>query len=114
MRPIHRRAFLVGLTIPFAGCDAPTAAATYEGRYSWGFEESAFTPCGRDERWWVSNDAEVVDRYREVTDDEYEQVYARLRGRLSVPGTYGHLGEYSRELNVTGVVEIRALRPDDC
>lgn len=38
--------------------------------------------------------------------EDYVPVYVHLRGRLSPPGQYGHLGAYTREVTVT---EITAL-----
>ncbi len=32
-----------------------------------------------------------------------------VEGRLSAPGSYGHLGAYSRELRVTRVIEAQLL-----
>lgn len=97
-----------------AGCAAPTSAQRFEGFYSWGFEESVFEPCTGDDRWWVVNDHELVTRYQEVAENDYEQVYATVRGLLSESGSYGHGGEYSRQLEVTDVETVRAKQPDDC
>lgn len=96
-----------------AGCVAPTATEPFEGRYSWGFEESAFAPCGREERWWVVDDSALVARHRELVD-AYEPVFARVYGELSARGRYGQGGQYPRELRVTRVVTVRKARADDC
>ena len=83
------------------------------GFFSWGFEASAFTPCGSDERWWTGG-ADLVQRYNALGVEPYEEVYVRLRGKLSGIGKYGHLGTYNRQFDVTEVLEIRKKREGDC
>lgn len=84
------------------------------GRLSFGFEVSAFKPCGVDEIWWVSGPESLYRQYNEIADTEYEEVYARLRGVKSKKGEYGHLGAYQREFTVSQVLVIRKLKPGDC
>lgn len=88
-----------------AGCTAPTSGEPFEGRYAWGFEESVFTRCGCDERWWVVDDSALIARHRDLAD-EYESVFARLHGELSDRGSYGQGGQYPREIRVTQVVTV--------
>lgn len=51
MYPTRRQVVRGGVAALSAGCVAPSAPDAFEGLYSWGFEESTFAPCGRDERW---------------------------------------------------------------
>lgn len=110
-----RRRFLGAVSLVIlSGCTAPTPDESFEGTYSWGFEESVFRPCDRTERWWVVDDQELVERYRVVAENDYEEVYVEIRGRLSGRGTYGHGGQYPRQLEVTDVLVVRRRRADDC
>lgn len=109
----RRRVLQATAAVLGAGCAAPAATEPFEGRYSWGFEESVFAPCGREERWWVVDDSELVARHRELADG-YEPVFARVHGELSTRGSYGHGGQYPRELRVSRVLEVRSLEPNDC
>lgn len=84
------------------------------GRLSFGFEVSAFKPCGVDEVWWVSGPETLFRQYNEIADTEYEEVYARLRGVKSKKGEYGHLGAYQREFSVSEALVIRKLKSGDC
>lgn len=79
----------------------------YAGHYSTGFEVSAFTECGSGEAWWVRGTADLQVQAKAANDGAaYEPVFVRVRGTLSEPGTYGHLGAYPRELTVTEVIEV--------
>ncbi|MCC7077191.1 MAG: hypothetical protein IT198_08710 [Acidimicrobiia bacterium] len=79
----------------------------YTGHYSTGFEVSAFVECGSDEQWWVVGSAELTEEVEAAADSPpYEPVYLRVRGTLSEPGTYGHLGAYQRQLTVTEVLDV--------
>lgn len=113
MRATRRHLLRVAPLALGAGCVAPAATDPFEGRYSWGFEESVFAPCGRDERWWVVDDADLVARHRDLAD-AYEPVFARVFGELSDPGSYGQGGQYLRQLRVTRVVTVRRPTDDDC
>lgn len=114
MGPTRRQVVRGGPVALSAGRVAPSAPDAFEGLYPWGFEESVFAPCGRDEGWWVVDDAELVERYRDVATDEYERVYAPVEGRLSHSGSYGHLGAYPRQLAVDRVLELRRSSEGDC
>jgi hypothetical protein len=95
--------------------DAQDIEEVVSGLYSWGFEVSDFQPCGVDEKWWVVGSApELLSRYRALTSNVYEQVYARLKGIKSAPGHYGHLGAYDRQFEVHEILELRALQNGDC
>ena len=90
-----------------------------EGYLSFGFEESAFRPCGVDEQWWVeesSRSIELIEAYRDVvgSQQDYVRVYARLIGSRSEAGSYGHLGAYDRIFTVSRIVDMRQVEDGDC
>lgn len=97
-----------------AGVTDPEAARDFRGLYSWGFEVSAFQPCGTEAQWWVVGGDSIVERYTRLVQQSYSPVYVSLRGRAGPEGTFGHLGAYTRELEVDRVVEMRAARPGEC
>jgi hypothetical protein len=106
-------AFLVVMVL-FARCrEVETDVTLYTGFYSLGFEVSAFTPCGSEEKWWTGG-AELVERYRDLNVEQYREVFVRLRGNVSEEGNYGHLGAYNRQFEVSEVVEIREVKDGDC
>lgn len=87
---------------------APDGSAEYSGHYSVGFEVSEFVPCSSDESWWLVGTPELMSQ---VQSDEPGRapttpVFVRVRGELSGPGSYGHLGTYDRQLTVTEVLEV--------
>jgi hypothetical protein len=103
------------LALSLAACGG-SASATHRGHFSYGFETSAFRPCNSDEVWWVTGEGAnaLIEQYGNAAPADYEEVYAEVRGQVSEPGSYGHLGAYQRELSVTEVVEVRAKGEEDC
>ena len=118
------------------GNETPTSTATataddgglvtLEGVFETSFEHSAFYPqdvllengCPQGaDRYWVawtedSNFAERVEDESGVPPFAGTEVLAfriELRGELSEPGEYGHLGQYPRELTVHEVVAASQL-----
>ena len=92
----------------------------YEGIYSQGVEDSTFEPCGRSERWLIAaGDTAAVRDFIRRAFDEMQQghnpMYARLRGTLSSKGSIpGFFVTFDRTLEVTGVLEVRAIQEGDC
>ena len=102
-----------------AGCSLLGAEeGTFEGLVAYGFEMSGFTPCDREEDWWVTGPAsgELFERYTGVVEpgSEYAPAYARVRGEISRRGEYGHVGAYDREIEVLEVLEVRAADAAEC
>ncbi len=104
---------LLIVALVLLGCDSDAKETTWEGSFSAGFEVQAFSPCLSDQQWWT-NGTDLHRRYYALGLAEYEEAYARLRGHLSGPGEYGHMGAYRREFEVTQVLEIRQKQEDDC
>jgi len=92
----------------------------YEGIYAQGFEDSPFEPCGRSERWLLAvGDSAAMQHFRERVFEVLRQgnnpMYARLRGTLSPKGPFpGIFITYDRKLELTEVLEVRAIQEGDC
>jgi hypothetical protein len=88
----------------------------FGGLYGAAFEASVFREgyghCpAHGGGWWLEPNRDFLDRYDELTSGRspFEQPYGgtttyivetRFVGRLSPPGSYGHLGDYSRQVDV--------------
>jgi hypothetical protein len=92
----------------------------YSGRLNLGFERNWFTPCGTDEKWEMVGGFEEVKAFISThpnvkcPDNSDAGMYMSVRGTLSAPGPYGHMGGSSRELTVIEVLEVREYRAADC
>src|SRR5262245_15903691 len=108
-------ALLAILAIPLS-CHEPTppVAASFYGFYRGGFEVSSFERSGSGDRWWVLTVTDWSERYARLGFREYEPAFVAVDGLLSPPGTYGHLGAYTRQLEVTRVAVIHVPTPGDC
>jgi hypothetical protein len=108
----------VGIVLLGLGASAWTPGTDpvlVSGHYRVDWEEQSFRPCGRGERWWVSDPGDLMARYRDVVKEgDYGTVYATVRVDLTEPGMYGHLGMYRRAVAVREVVEAREPRDGDC
>ncbi len=113
---------LLVIATQFCGCYTQIALHNnpdvYEGTLTFGFEVSSFRPCDSDERWWMSGSSEVCERlvteYYANAHKPYEAAFARLRGKPSAKGQYGHLGGYDRIFCVQEVVFVRSKLLGDC
>jgi hypothetical protein len=76
----------------------------FRGTYVVGDERNVFEPCGAHGSWWVrfSDDAYRTMKENKITGWGHWPM--RVRGTLSPEGRYGHLGMYSRQLNVVQVI----------
>jgi protein-S-isoprenylcysteine O-methyltransferase Ste14 len=104
MRPMIVAAVLAESLLLFA-CDEGDSGM-YGGVYLWGFETSSFRVCGSNEFWWASGE---LRRLVEVTPAPGASgVFAVISGEVSPPGSYGHLGQYPREITVRKVPRVLA------
>ncbi len=103
--------FLLAPQGPITG---PTTGE-FSGYYTNGFEVSAFVPCDEPaEQWWLSSDPALnfYDQYQALVtpvlppSGGYVPVFLRFVGTVSPPGSYGHLGAYTREATVEEVIEM--------
>lgn len=79
------------------------------GRYLLGPEVSWFQPEGSAERWWTSfGDTAAGEADKLMDAARGHGVEVELRGDLSKPGEWGHLGMYSRAFVVRGIRRVPA------
>ena len=76
----------------------------FRGTYIAGDERSAFESCGQAGEWWIDFSPEALQTLKENKISGWGQWPMRVRGTLSPEGHYGHLGMYSRQLNVEQVI----------
>jgi hypothetical protein len=121
--------------VPLVGCDEPpeaTREVEAAGHYQYGFEASDFTPCtalsvpdlagtAYEGAWggvWVEWDPKVeapAQQWPKPSEEEpWPTVFVRWQGRLTGPGSYGHLGVGLYRLTVTKVLEVRRPGSRDC
>lgn len=115
------------LTMGLTGCggngsqsdDQQSSRGRFSGRFTDGFETSAFRPCGSNDPYWVIDDTQsLIDSTRpngaEGSPTQPSTVYVEVEGTLSPRGSYGHLETYDRELVVSRVLSVSATPPDSC
>lgn len=93
-------------------CAISPATRTYTGIYAEGLESTTFQPDGQDETWAVAGGSGVYALQaaapRVVSSDGVRapfRVRATIRGEVSGPGRYGHLGFFRRQITITEVLE---------
>ena len=91
------------------------------GVFETGFEHSAFYPdveCATSTPYWVSWVPEL-DFAQRIIDETGQHPFAepfvppfrvRVRGVVSEPGNYGHLGQYPREVVVHEVLSVMVFQ----
>jgi hypothetical protein len=83
----------------------------YSGEYFYNFENSHFTPDGKDERWCIN--AGLMEKAMLPAKDDIGQwgkSHVVVRGKLGPLGNYGGLGTCKRVLGVTHIIEIKNMR----
>lgn len=123
---------LPDVTLPRGGCVEPpveTRWGVFRGHHSSAFEESSFVPCepfadlaetayglGPDEAeaWVVFRDDGEWEWPDVPSSATRTTVYIEVRGTLTGPGGYGHMGYSAYLLEVEEVLEIREPGPGDC
>lgn len=118
LAPDRVRAVNLPLTLKIApGQVGPIA--TFRGRYVAGFELNSFFPYWRSCDEWgdlitvdFPDGSDVMTRIDEVSGPFISRMHSQhvdlvLRGWLSPPGHYGHLGKYDRELIVSEVLDVK-------
>jgi hypothetical protein len=108
----------LALFLLLGACVSPFhhAERVYTGVYAEGMETMTFRAEGRDETWSVASGGGVYTLQNaaprvhaaERGPREPFSVRATVRGVVSAPGRYGHLGLFPREITITDVVEVHA------
>jgi hypothetical protein len=110
-----RTSALLAASLLIAGCFGSPRIHTYSGHYSHGFEVSRFVLCGSHSEWWTTG--KVRPLLQELVVNERTRqpsVYCEVRARVSGIGLHGHLGRYSREIEVVEVIAVRPITVADC
>lgn len=105
---------------------AVTREGTFAGHYSVAFEESQWTPCEswpdlretafgvRGNRAWVEIGQDSVPWPHREPGWTRAVFYMRGRGRLTGPGSYGHMGVSPYLLVLDSILEVRLPSARDC
>jgi hypothetical protein len=119
------RPVLVCLVLVASGCASragagPVASATeakpgspterLSGFYEAGWEKEVFRPCGTQEEWWSWSTTQILKE----DPRGWGRAFVVLEGEVSPPGSYGHLGQYPREIVITRVIEVRPAPGAEC
>ncbi len=107
--------FLIVIVFVILGCSSTSpnwpTEGVFQGYYTKGFEVSSFTPDGIEEEWWLDGSIGKIVNQMIAPKNETSKIkspaYIVVRGKLSPPGNYGHLGHYNRELVVEEVIEVK-------
>jgi hypothetical protein len=112
------------LTLELGACSGAGGGQTFEGRYESSFEVSAFYPGDTGcrpgaEAYWLGADSGsgFFERYDALRSGQGVAGFAPFAvqthfvGRLSPPGSYGHLGLYAREITVERLIEMQPAQP---
>ena len=106
----------------------------FKGIGGFGREAQAFLPCGVSQEWWLEFDARSPELDKALAEQKMTELSARLEecdrktglpgcdrwvyleldGIPSLPGRYGHMGGYSRELRVQKVLRVTRDVPASC
>jgi hypothetical protein len=103
------------------GSDESFGRDVYQGRVSFGIEDTRFFVCGRDEIWSLQfTDDTAVDStlYRRAIDIQRQNpsssVFMRMVGTPSAKGKFGWLGDLDRTFVLDEVLDLRAPKSSDC
>lgn len=105
--------FALLITTVLGACAINPAERTYTGIYAEGLETMTFQPDGREETWAVAG-GDGVYGLQAAAPRAYPteggprapfRVRATIRGEVSRPGRYGHLGLFRRQITITEVLE---------
>lgn len=84
----------------------------FSGHYTFGFEESRFSPCGGASPAWVRFSARASEqriRWPKTKDRYNPSYFVRWVGTLRGPWYYGHMGVSSYEFVVDSVIAVQRV-----
>ncbi len=104
---------LVLILIPMlSGCNIKndSQSRVYKGYYWHNFEESRFSRLCHADRWWMTGKMDKLVRFivANMNDPRTRKsvlpVYVEVKATLSSKGKWGHLGGYTRRMDVSQVL----------
>ena len=99
--------------------DASRETRVWKGHYTVGFEISAFRPCNSLTTMWAEGNLNAISTLLPQTstldtDSGTTEFYVEFWGQVGPSGTYGHLGDYSRQIDVKDTLRIEKEVPAGC
>lgn len=95
-----------------SGCAAgPSVGETYRGVYMAGFESQAFWAEAGEGPWWVEFRGETGAQLGQAIEMQsgglpWGMLEVEVKGALSRPGAFGHMGAYERKLTIREVLSV--------
>ena len=105
------------------GNDVQGGTSVIVGYFTSGMEHSGFSPCGSNKAfWWVHAPKHYEMLTRELMklgESRYssypsKKLFVKAEACVSVPGTYGHLGQYPRYVEFLELLEYHPQTEEDC
>ena len=84
--------------------------SVFRGIYFYNFENSVFTPDGKDESWCVDSDMSKAMLPPDKRGVQWGTAYVVVRGKLGPEGKFGSMGMCRRMLEVTEILEVKDKR----
>jgi hypothetical protein len=114
---VRELSILSALGLLVACSKEPTSATvSQEGCYLRGFEANTFVPWRpkNTEDWWVTSVPESFTAQFDAlaSGKPFYAVSVKIRGVLSEPGHFGHLGGSSREVRILDFSDMRPMSED--
>jgi hypothetical protein len=85
-------------------------APVFRGTYFYNFENSYFTPDGKDEAWCINTDMSKAMLPPDSHGERWGTTHVVVRGKLGPEGRFGGLGRCKRVLEVTEILEVKDKR----
>lgn len=108
-----RLRFLALCVVLLSACVSFHGERVYTGVYSEGREVMLFHADGQEDAWGIASGSTLyalrAAAPQGVSRDGLPppfSVHARIKGVVSSPGRYGHLGMFRREIIITDVIEV--------
>ena len=113
---------VAALLIGCAGRARTPAVTEFRGHYTHGFEISRFVPChaSRDDQpWWVILSPRALEQRDSVLATlpvaaGRQALFVHWLGTVGLRTSAGHLGQSTRYLQVTELLELRVAQGGDC
>ena len=108
MNYLIRLQFLA-LLLSTSACASYDAPKHIRGIYFYNFENAALTPEGQSECWEVRGDMSAAELPAEGSGSPWGRSKVVVRGVVSEPGKYGHMGTCIRTIDVSEVLSVEHL-----